>query len=110
MKQSTLCLLSGVAGALFAVACGAVDGLSKDANATDVLLTKHVEELSCYREDGSGFADELNDFYERASNAKYIFSLGTNSSEDCYDDPEDSNGDGDLEWNNNNTFEVWYIK
>ena len=35
MKQSTLCLLSGVAGALFAMACGAVDGISKDANADD---------------------------------------------------------------------------
>lgn len=35
MKQSTLCLLSGIAGALFAMACGTMDGLSKDANADD---------------------------------------------------------------------------
>ena len=43
--------------------------------------------------------------------AKYIWSLATfNSSINCYDDREDTNGDGDWEWNNNNTFEVWYIK
>ena len=53
MKPSTMCLMSGVAGALFAVACGAVDGLSNDANATSVALVKETKTFTCV-DDGSG--------------------------------------------------------
>jgi hypothetical protein len=48
MKQTTMCVLSGFFGALFAVACGVVDGIGdKEANASDVLLVKHVVSGTC---------------------------------------------------------------
>ena len=47
MKTTTMCLLSGFFGALFAVACGVVDGVGDSAaNADDVTLRKEVIERS----------------------------------------------------------------
>mgnify|MGYP001305678969 FL=1 len=42
MKQTTMCIISGFFGAVFAVACGSIDGIAKD-----VILTKSVYEVDC---------------------------------------------------------------
>jgi hypothetical protein len=50
MKQTTMCILSVFFGALFAVACGVVDGVGDkvaNANETSVGLTKEVYEYDC---------------------------------------------------------------
>ena len=51
MKQTTMCIISGFFGAVFAVACGAIDGNNgvggKDVYADDVMLTKSVYEVDC---------------------------------------------------------------
>jgi hypothetical protein len=48
MKTTTMCLLSGLFGALFAVACGAVSGVGdKEANAApNSTLTKEIYEFT----------------------------------------------------------------
>ena len=50
MKQTTMCILSGFFGALFAVACGVVDGVGDkvaNANDTSVGFIKEVYEVDC---------------------------------------------------------------
>ena len=49
MKTTTMCILSGFFGALFAMACGVVDGVgNKVANAdTEIILTKEVISVTC---------------------------------------------------------------
>ena len=101
MNRTTLCMVSGLIGALFAVACGAVDGLgSKDANASDVLLVKYVAEGTCtFEEVDAGdfsyitpiYGDDYNDLIEdiRASEAVYSdigFCYCSGSNGDC--DPD----------------------
>ena len=48
MNQTTMCIFSGLFGALFAVSCGVVDGIgNKEALADDVFLRKYVAAGSC---------------------------------------------------------------
>lgn len=54
MKQTTMCLLSGFFGALFAVACGAVNGLDKEANADSTSLQIKSKTFDCDGYDLSG--------------------------------------------------------
>ena len=64
MKQTTMCLLSGFFGALFAVACGAVDGnnvVGKSAYAdAGVGLSKTIlGEGVCSDTDGDGMTEPI---------------------------------------------------
>ena len=78
MKTTTMCILSGLFGAMFAVACGAVSGVGdKVANADATMLQKKTISFDCEEDDG------WDDFYERALNGEIIVSSITDN--DCVD-------------------------
>jgi hypothetical protein len=108
-----MCILSGLFGAMFAVACGAVSGVGdKVANASDVLLAKYVVTGTCsFNFDGDSFAatTEYPSEYDNAmddiiqNNA--VYSL--NEVCYCYDFDQDFECDSE---NSNDTFKLVYIK
>jgi len=77
MKQTTMCLLSGFFGALFAVACGVVDGAGdKEANANDLSLQIKSLTVECNGSDDL-ISDEHQEFQERAYNGEIVVSFFT---------------------------------
>lgn len=71
MKTTTMCILSGFFGAMFAVACGVVDGVGdKEANADVLSLRIKSVEFDCPYQDNS----DWQDFETRAMNGEIIVS------------------------------------
>ena len=74
MKQTTMCVLSGFFGALFAVACGVVDG---NANADLPLLQIKSISLDCDGENGIADheLDKFMDFNQRGMDGEVVVSM-----------------------------------
>lgn len=109
MKSTTMCILSVFFGALFAVACGVGD---KEANASDVLLTKHVVAGSCTYEIldvGSTslmipvYPDEYHAAMEDIADNDAVYTQHLYC--DCDQEDDECDGDG-----SNLTYRLVYIK
>lgn len=73
MKQTTMCLLSGFFGALFAVACGVVDGAGdKEANANPLSLQIKSISFDCPIDYDS---NDYLEFADKGNNGEIIVSL-----------------------------------
>ena len=114
MKTTTICILSGLFGALFAVACGVVDGVgSKDATASDVLLAKYVVTGTCTFEFNGyspyGFTvypSEYDDAMDDIKENNGVWSMVENCT--CPDSDQNSECDDSEDFND--TFRLVYIK
>ena len=75
MKQPTAYIFSGIIGAMFAVACGAVDGITgKDAVANAINLAIYTESGDCQDSDDNYLPDSMEAFLDEARANDWVVS------------------------------------
>ena len=83
MRESLMCVLSGIVGIIFAISCGVVDGVgNRDAIAESYsTLQIYTETGACVDSDGNYLPDDMEDFLNEAKINDWVVSASWDN--DC---------------------------